>query len=125
MMIDTHCHLSKKDYDNLEEIIDCMNGNIMIVSTCNQGDLDETLELCNKYSNIYACFGLHPECADSYNEKDLLEIEKKLTKKFKNYNMYRIHHQLVLYGRYHCKAIKPNCFSCKLKNICKEKNKNE
>ena len=79
MMIDTHCHLSKKDYDNLEEIIDYMNGNIMIVSTCNQGDLDETLELCNKYSNIYACFGLHPECADSYNEKDLLEIEKKLT----------------------------------------------
>lgn len=59
------------------------------------------------------------------SKKDnVLEIEKKLTKKFKNYNMYRIHHQLVLYGRYHCKAIKPNCFSCKLKNICKEKNKN-
>lgn len=79
MMIDTHCHLSKNDYDNLDQIIDHMNGNIMIVSSCNQNDLNETLELCDKYSNIYACIGLHPECADNYSENDLLEIEKKLT----------------------------------------------
>lgn len=55
---------------------------------------------------------------------NVLEIEKKITKKFKGYNMSRIHHQLVLYGRYYCKAIKPNCSSCKLKSICKEKDKN-
>ena len=29
----------------------------------------------------------------------------------------------VLFGRYYCKAIKPECDTCKLKNICKEKNK--
>lgn len=56
-------------------------------------------------------------------EKDsVLEIEKKLTKKFKNYNLCRIHHQLLLFGRYHCKAMKPECDNCKLKNICKKKN---
>ena len=25
---------------------------------------------------------------------------------------------MVLFGRYNCKAIKPNCEKCKLKNIC-------
>ena len=48
------------------------------------------------------------------------EVEKKLTKKFKDYDLCRIHHQLVLFGRYYCKAIKPECENCKLKNICKK-----
>lgn len=52
---------------------------------------------------------------------DVLVIEKKLTKKFQNYNLSRLHHQLVFFGRYHCKALKPNCESCKVKDICKYK----
>lgn len=52
---------------------------------------------------------------------DVLTVEKKLTKKFKNYNSKRIHHQLLLFGRYYCKAIKPECSNCKFKKICKEK----
>ncbi len=38
------------------------------------------------------------------------------------------HFLLVLFGRYHCKAIKPNCENCKLTSICKfyqEKAKNQ
>lgn len=49
---------------------------------------------------------------------DINLIEEKLTQKFKGYDLGKIHHQLVLFGRYHCKAIKPNCFECKLKKIC-------
>ena len=49
---------------------------------------------------------------------DVLTIEKKLTKKFKNYNLGRLHHQLVLFGRYYCKAKKPECSNCNLKDIC-------
>ena len=45
-------------------------------------------------------------------------IEDKLTKIFKNYNLVRLHLQLVLFGRYKCKAIKPICEKCKLKEIC-------
>ena len=47
-------------------------------------------------------------------------VEDKLTKYFKNYNLCRIHHQLLLFGRYYCKAINPNCSNCKLKDICKK-----
>ncbi len=50
---------------------------------------------------------------------DVITIEKKLMKKFKKDVWSRRHHQLVLFGRYHCKAIKPNCSACKLKDVCK------
>lgn len=51
---------------------------------------------------------------------DVLVIEKKLNKYFKGSDLSRLHHQLVLFGRYYCKAINPNCETCKLKNICKK-----
>ena len=57
--------------------------------------------LVNKNSNVY-------------------ETEMILTDKFKNYNLNRIHHQLLLFGRYYCTAKKPKCYNCKLKNICKK-----
>lgn len=50
-------------------------------------------------------------------------IEQKLTKKIPKDNMIRIHHQLLLFGRYYCKSIKPECGTCKLYDICKEKRK--
>ncbi len=52
---------------------------------------------------------------------DVLIIEKKLMKKIPKEKLSRLHHQLVLFGRYHCKAINPNCTNCKLKDICRRK----
>ena len=52
---------------------------------------------------------------------DVLTIEKKLTKKFKKEDLCKRHHQLVLFGRYHCLARNPKCEECKLKTICKYK----
>ena len=48
-------------------------------------------------------------------------VEEKLYKYFKGEDFGRLHHQLVLFGRYHCKAIKPNCNNCKLKTMCEKK----
>lgn len=55
------------------------------------------------------------------DDDDVNEIEIKLTNYFSGYDLCRLHHQLLLFGRYHCKAINPNCDCCKLKNICKKK----
>lgn len=54
---------------------------------------------------------------------DVLTIEKKLNRKLPKDSLSRLHHQLVLFGRYYCKAQNPECSSCKLKNICKKKDK--
>ena len=50
---------------------------------------------------------------------DVLTIEKKLMKKYAKENWSKRHHQMVLFGRYHCKAMSPNCKECKLKENCK------
>jgi endonuclease-3 len=46
-------------------------------------------------------------------------IEKKLQKYFPKDRWTKLHHQMVLFGRYKCKSIKPLCDDCKLKDICK------
>ena len=57
------------------------------------------------------------------NKDSVLTIEKKLMKKFPQDHWSRIHHQMVLFGRYKCKAIKPDCFKCPFINYCKETKK--
>lgn len=52
---------------------------------------------------------------------DTLKIENKLYKIIPKEKINKTHHQLVLFGRYYCKAKKPLCDSCKLKKICKKK----
>ena len=49
------------------------------------------------------------------------DVEEKLKRKFKRDVWAKRHLQLVLFGRYHCKAMSPNCDECKLKDICKYK----
>lgn len=51
---------------------------------------------------------------------DVLIVEKKLMKKFPKDKWSRLHHQLVLFGRYYCKSKNPACDSCKFKNKCKK-----
>ncbi len=53
-------------------------------------------------------------------EDDVLTIERKLMKLIPKERWNRTHHQLVLFGRYYCKALKPECENCKLKDICKK-----
>jgi len=50
---------------------------------------------------------------------DVLEVEEKLMKKFPKQIWSRLHHQLVLFGRYHCTAKNPSCDTCNLKVVCK------
>ncbi len=52
-------------------------------------------------------------------DDDVLTIEKKLMKKIPKKYWSKIHHQLVLFGRYNCKAIKPNCCNCVFIDNCK------
>ena len=55
---------------------------------------------------------------------NVLEVENKLMKSFPRERWSRLHHQMVLFGRYKCKAIKPECKECPFLEICKERRKN-
>ena len=50
---------------------------------------------------------------------NVLEIEKDLMDFFPKDKWNRVHHQLVLFGRYICKSVKPDCLKCPFK--CKYK----
>ena len=52
------------------------------------------------------------------------DIELKLMKKVPKELWSRTHHQLVLFGRYICKAKNPNCYECIFKDECAFKKKN-
>ena len=80
MLIDTHCHLSYEDYDNLDEIIKEMNG-IMIASGCDDKTNKEVLELVKKYDNVYGTLGIHPESVNNINEDSFIFIEKNINNK--------------------------------------------
>jgi len=51
-------------------------------------------------------------------EKTAIKTEYDLTKKFKS-ELHKLHQAMVLFGRYHCKAINPKCETCQLKEYCK------
>jgi endonuclease-3 len=51
--------------------------------------------------------------------KNPLEVELKLLAVIPTEYMYRAHHWLILHGRYTCKAIKPECPSCPINDLCR------
>lgn len=54
------------------------------------------------------------------NENDnVLAVEQKLMTNIPKDRWIKSHHQLIFFGRYHCKAISPNCENCKLTNKCR------
>lgn len=58
------------------------------------------------------------------NKNDtVLEVEKKLMKRIPENLWGRSHHQLVLFGRYICKARGPECNKCAFFEDCKSRDK--
>ena len=76
MQIDTHCHLSYEDFDNLDDIVN--NIDIAITSGTNDDTNKEVLDVVNKYKNIYGTLGFHPEDIDKFNDNSLSIIESNL-----------------------------------------------
>ena len=81
MFTDTHCHLYKEYYDDLDEIIKKINNNqvIRVINNgCDDKSNKEVLELLGKYNSMYGAIGIHPESADTYTEEDLKFIEEHI-----------------------------------------------
>ena len=78
MFIDTHCHLSIKDYDDIDKIIkDNRNNGVkkIIISVCEYSDFDEGLDLICKYEDVYMTIGFHPSEAKDVDDDKLSILE--------------------------------------------------
>lgn len=50
----------------------------------------------------------------------VLQVEETLMKKTPMDEWSKTHHQLIFFGRYHCKAQNPGCDHCPLFTVCRE-----
>lgn len=78
MYIDTHCHISKNDFENIDEIINNIGNNIAIISGCDHEINKEVVKLIDKYPNLYGTIGLHPDQADKDMTTALSFIEQNI-----------------------------------------------
>jgi TatD DNase family protein len=85
MFTDTHCHLSKEYYENIDEIIENAKQNDihrLITCGCDKEGIKEAIEIASKYDNVYLEIGFHPSEANITTEEDI-EWLKKLIKENK------------------------------------------
>lgn len=82
MFTDTHCHIFKEYYENIEEILnnaEINNITRFINNGCDQKSNIEVLNLIEKYPNMYGAIGIHPESVETYEENDLTFIENHIS----------------------------------------------
>ena len=81
MFIDTHCHLSYDDYDDISLVV---RQNIeagidkMIISGCTRSSIEESIKIAEEYKNIYLTIGYHPSEARFTNTDDLKYLEEQI-----------------------------------------------
>ncbi|MBQ9425388.1 MAG: endonuclease III [Erysipelotrichaceae bacterium] len=51
-------------------------------------------------------------------DDDVRTVEEKLMQYFPKEKWGKLHHQFIFFGRYRCKAVKPDCSDCPLKENC-------
>ena len=76
MYIDTHCHLD--DYEKVDEIVNNMQGGIMIASGADLETSKFALLMAEKYANVFASVGIHPSEVKNMNKNDIDNIEQML-----------------------------------------------
>ena len=81
MFIDTHCHISSEDYEDIDLIIKdniAAGVNKMIVSGCDEKSIYESIELSKKYDSIYVTIGYHPDQVNVVNDDKLNKLKELL-----------------------------------------------
>ena len=80
MLIDTHAHLTDSKYDiNREDVINQLLDNKVEKVFCvayDKKSIQEVFELSQKYNNIYAILGVHPEETNDYDEETIAMLKE-------------------------------------------------
>lgn len=117
---------------NVHEIARILINNYDGKVPTNRDELEQLPGVGRKTANVFLAefLGLPAIAVDTHVERvskrlklvkedaTPLIIENTLMKHIEKDNWAKRHLQLVLFGRYHCKAKNPECSECKLKEIC-------
>ncbi|KFN02942.1 endonuclease III [Bacillus clarus] len=100
----------------------------------NRDELTELPGVGRKTANVVVsvAFGIPAIAVDTHVERvskrlaicrwkdSVLEVEKTLMKKVPMDEWGVTHHRMIFFGRYHCKAQRPQCEECRLLEVCRE-----
>ena len=79
MFTDTHCHIYKEYYEDIDEIVNKIKDsgiNRVINNGCDDKSNKEVLSLLSLYPGfMYGALGIHPEIVDEYTESDMKFVE--------------------------------------------------
>lgn len=79
MFVDTHCHLSLEDYEDIEKVLlENKEAGVskIIISGCDKKGLKESLSFIHAYNDVYASIGYHPDSVDEVLDEDLIDLEE-------------------------------------------------
>ncbi len=83
MYIDTHCHLQKEFYYDIEKVI---NENLrnqvqkIVVSGCSKQEIIEVLQYALEYDSVFLTLGFHPDSCEVVNDQDLAWLKDLIIK---------------------------------------------
>lgn len=81
MFVDTHCHISYEDYDNIDELIMNIKNSKVEKIIVNGTDVKSNLfvlELVRKYDIVYGALGFHPTELDDFSYDYLDWLDKNI-----------------------------------------------
>ena len=81
MFVDTHCHISYEDYDNIDELIMNIKNSKVEKIIVNGTDIKSNLfvlELVRKYDIVYGALGFHPTELDDFSYDYLDWLDKNI-----------------------------------------------
>ena len=79
--MDTHCHITMNDYDDIPFLIDKIKDSgvsKIIVNGCDMQSNIEVLELVKKYDIVYGSLGFHPTELDDFNDEYLSWLDEHI-----------------------------------------------
>lgn len=82
MLVDTHCHVFREYYEDLEQVITRAKDKgvgALIVNGYDMSSNKEVLELVKKYDIVYGALGIQPENLDELNDENISFIEEHIT----------------------------------------------
>lgn len=81
MLVDTHCHIFREYYEDIDEVINRAKDagvNMFIINGIDRKTNEEVLELVAKYDIVYGALGIQPECVMTATEDDIKFIEEHI-----------------------------------------------
>lgn len=84
MFTDSHSHVYKEYYDNIDLVVDeaKQNGITRIITCgCSSEENSEIIDVTNNYPTIFGALGIHPENVSSYKNNDIDFIKKNIINK--------------------------------------------